>query len=99
VHYPANSRLEDRTAKDLRASRDVKRGKKFNAVSSNEQGCLTKWCEEIRMNRLERVETDHNDCILCIHFVGDRYVVTGSKDTSLNVYTLDGRKIRTLRGH
>jgi WD40 repeat protein len=34
-----------------------------------------------------------------VHFVGDRYVVTGSKDTSINVYTLDGRKIRSLRGH
>ena len=50
------------------------------------------------MNRIERVETDHQDSILCIHFI-DRYVVTGSKDASINVYTLDGRKVRTLRGH
>ena len=51
------------------------------------------------MNRLERVETDHMDSILCIQFVGDRFVATGSKDSMVNVYTLDGRKVRTLQGH
>ena len=51
------------------------------------------------MNRTERIDTDHSDSILCIHFIGDKYVVTGSKDTTINVYTLGGRKIQSLRGH
>lgn len=50
VHYPANSRIEERAVKDM--SRDVRRGRKFNAVSANEQGAVTKWCEEIKMNRV-----------------------------------------------
>jgi WD40 repeat protein len=97
VHYPSNSPIDDRTTKDLKASK--KRGKNLSMVSSNEQGCVTKWCEEVRVNRMERVETDHSDSILCIHFLGDKYVATGSKDTTLNIYSLDGRKLRTLRGH
>ena len=86
-------------SKDLKASKDVRKGKKFSQVGSNEQVCVTRWCEEVRLNRLEKVETDHSDSILCIHFVGDRYVATGSKDTTINIYSLDGRKLRTLRGH
>lgn len=34
-----------------------------------------------------------------MHFLTDRYIATGSKDTSINIYSLDGRKVRTLRGH
>ena len=98
VHYPSNSRVEVGT-KDIRASRDVRKGKKLNYISPTEQGCVTKWCEEVKLNRTERVGTDHSDSILCIQFIGDRYVATGSKDTTINVYTLEGRKIQTLRGH
>ena len=43
VHYPVNSRIEEK-GKDLRASRDNRRGKKLNFISPTEQGCVTKWC-------------------------------------------------------
>lgn len=99
VHYPANSRIEDRTMKDLKASKDVKRAKKLNFIGANEQGCVLRWCEDIKLNRLERVDTDHRDSILCIQFIGDKFVATGSKDHTINIYSLDGRKINTLRGH
>lgn len=68
-------------------------------VNPNQQGCLVKWCEELKLNRMERVETDHNDSILCIHFLNDQYVATGSKDATINIYSLDGKKIRKLKGH
>ena len=96
VHFPSNSRIDDRT-RDLKASRG--RSNKLSFISPTEQGCVTKWCEDVRMNRIEKVDTDHGDSILCILFIGDKYVVTGSKDTTINVYSLDGRKLRTLRGH
>ena len=51
------------------------------------------------MNRLERVETDHSDSILCIHFLNDQYVATGSKDATINIYSLEGKKVRKLKGH
>lgn len=35
VHYPANSRIEDRTMKDLKASKDVKRANKLNYIGAN----------------------------------------------------------------
>ena len=99
MHYPSNSRMEERTTQNPQVSKEGNRNKTINFVSGNQQGCLTRWCEDIRVERMERVETDHTDSILCIHFVGARYVATGSKDTSLNIYSLDGRKIRTLKGH
>lgn len=43
--------------------------------------------------------TDHSDAILCIFFVNNQYIATGSKDKTINIYTLDGKKITTLRGH
>ena len=43
--------------------------------------------------------TDHRDAILCMYFVDDRYIVTGSKDKTINVYTFDGKKVTTLKGH
>jgi len=36
---------------------------------------------------------------LCIYFVSDKYIATGSKDTSISIYSLDGKKVRSLRGH
>lgn len=72
---------------------------KLSYVGPNEQTCVTRYCEDIKLNRIERVETDHTDSILCIHFVGSNYIATGSKDTTINVYSLDGRKIRYLKGH
>lgn len=95
VHYPSNSRTEERPTKD---SKDMKRAKKLSYVGSNEQGCLTRWCEEVKFSRVERVETDHGDSILCIYFV-DRFIATGSKDSTINIYSLEGKKLRSLRGH
>lgn len=60
---------------------------------------MVKWCEELKLNRLERVETDHSDSILCIHFLNDQYVATGSKDATINIYSLEGKKVRKLKGH
>jgi WD40 repeat protein len=68
-------------------------------VNGNEQGCLVKWCDEVRLNRLEKVETDHSDAILCIYFLNDQYIATGSKDATINIYSLEGRKVRRLKGH
>jgi len=36
---------------------------------------------------------------LCIHFIGDKYIATGSKDHTINIYTFDGRKVKNLKGH
>lgn len=43
--------------------------------------------------------TDHTDAILCIFFIDSRHIATGSKDKTINVYTIDGTKVTTLRGH
>lgn len=48
---------------------------------------------------MERVETDHADSILCIYFINDQYIATGSKDNTINVYSYDGKKICKLKGH
>lgn len=53
----------------------------------------------MNLKKLERVVTDHSDSILCIFFIDNRYVATGSKDKTINVYGIDGRKVTTLRGH
>lgn len=45
------------------------------------------------------METDHSDSILCIYFINDQYIATGSKDASINIYSLDGKKVRKLKGH
>jgi WD40 repeat protein len=98
MQYPTKEYGEERTMKDMKTSKQAK-SNKLAYVGPNEQGCVTRWCEDIKLNRIERVETDHTDSILCIHFVGDKYIVTGSKDHTINVYSLDGKKIRYLKGH
>jgi WD40 repeat protein len=32
-------------------------------------------------------------------FINDKYIATGSKDKTINVYKFDGEKVATLRGH
>jgi len=32
-------------------------------------------------------------------FIDDQYIATGSKDATVNIYTIDGKKLRTLKGH
>ena len=46
VHFPSNSRIDDRT-RDLKMSKDVRKGKKLSCISPTEQGCVTKWCDDI----------------------------------------------------
>lgn len=48
---------------------------------------------------MEKVETDHRDSILCIQFIGDKFVATGSKDHTISIYSLEGKKVNSLRGH
>lgn len=60
---------------------------------------ITKWAESVNLKKLERVVTDHADAILCIYFIDSRYIATGSKDKTINIYTFDGKKVTTLRGH
>jgi WD40 repeat protein len=43
--------------------------------------------------------TDHSDAILCIFFIDNRYIATGSKDRTISVYGVDGRKVAVLKGH
>ena len=31
--------------------------------------------------------------------MGDKFLATGSKDNTINLYTLDGKKYKNLRGH
>ena len=60
---------------------------------------MTKWSEGVSLRKIERVVTDHEDSILCIFFINNKYVATGSKDKTINIYTLEGKKVTTLRGH
>jgi len=48
---------------------------------------------------MARIVTDHNDAILCVFFIGDKQIATGTKDKTINIYSLDGSKTATLRGH
>lgn len=73
--------------------------KKITWVGPSEQVAVTKWCEEVRLNQMNKVETDHTDAILCIYFVNDKFIATGSKDKTINIYSIDGKKVTTLRGH
>lgn len=68
-------------------------------ISPYEQSVCTKWAETVTLNRYETVFTDHSDAILCVYFIGDKYVATGSKDKTINVFTVEGKKTATLRGH
>jgi len=43
--------------------------------------------------------TDHSEAILCIFYIDNRYIATGSKDKTINIYSFDGQKVTTLRGH
>lgn len=97
MHYPNNSREED--LKGKKEMKSQQRGQNRLRVNTNEQGCAVKWCDDVRLNRIEKIETDHNDSILCIYFLNDQYIATGSKDATINIYSFEGKKIRKLKGH
>lgn len=68
-------------------------------VSQSQQIATTKWVEDLQLKPLATIRPDHSDRILCAIFVGGKFIVTGGKDSLLNVYSLDGAKITTLKGH
>ncbi len=97
-NYSSHFRVGENNA----VNRDLKQSAKQSQVriSSNQQSCVTKWCEEMKLNQIERVKTDHTDSILCIYFVNDQHIATGSKDATINIYTIEGgKKVRKLKGH
>jgi len=50
THYPVNVREEEGKFNMKKTN-----PKKLSKINSNQQGCLTNWCEDVRLNRLERV--------------------------------------------
>lgn len=68
-------------------------------VGQTEQCSTIKWADNLSLKKIERVITDHQDSILCVFFVDDQYIATGSKDKTINIYSLDGKKVTCLRGH
>lgn len=68
-------------------------------VSRTQQGTIVKWADGISLRKTERIVTDHQDSILCIFFIDNQFIATGSKDKTINIYDLEGKKITTLRGH
>lgn len=77
----------------------VDRKCRLEFVSSNQQCSLIKYGDTVNFNHKERIVTDHSDAILCIFFVSQKYVATGSKDKTINIYSFDGSKVATLKGH
>lgn len=65
----------------------------------NQQCAVTRYGENMSFNHIARIVTDHTDAILCIFFIGDRQIAAGSKDKTISIYSLDGSKLATLKGH
>lgn len=51
------------------------------------------------MTESKTVYTDHQGMVLCAAIIKNQYIATGGKDSLIHVYSLDGTKIATLRGH
>lgn len=68
-------------------------------VSKSEQIVTAPWVEEVSIRPTKTIKGDHSDVILCALFVNGKYIVTGGKDSIINVYTIDGTKVSTLKGH
>ena len=60
---------------------------------------MVKYGENVSFNHKERIVTDHQDSILCVFFVNEKFIATGSKDKTINIYSISGEKVTTLRGH
>jgi WD40 repeat protein len=56
------------------------------------------WVEDIKVTFSKTIYTDHNT-ILCALVINNTYLVTGGKDSLINVFTFDGMKIATLKAH
>lgn len=98
---PANWNNEKKFGPDSQLQPQQSQAKKAAVlqVGRTEKSMVVKWAENCGLRKLERVVTDHGDAILCIYFVDSRYIATGSKDKTINIYTFDGKKVRTLKGH
>ncbi len=59
-------------------------------VAANQQCSVIKYGDTVNLNHKERIVTDHGDAILCIFFINERYLATGSKDKTINIYSVDG---------
>ena len=68
-------------------------------IAPYQQSLSTRWAENVNLNKVGQVNSDHNEEILCIYFLNDRYIATGSRDKSIIIYTVDGQKVTTLYGH
>lgn len=76
-----------------------KKAKKEFSISQSEQIIEVDWAEEIGLKHFNCIQPDHTDSILCGIIISNRFLVTGGKDGLLNVQTLEGSKVTTLRGH
>lgn len=65
-------------------------------IGRTQQGAIVKWAEGFNLRKTERVITDHQDSILCIFFIDNQFIATGSKDKTINIYDLEGKKLTTL---
>ena len=59
-------------------------------MSGNQQCSVVKYGDTINFNHKEKIVTDHTDAILCIFFINERYIATGSKDKTINIYSIEG---------
>ena len=65
-----------------------KKGNHLEHVASNQQCTVTKYGDSVALNHKERIVTDHSDAILCVFFVDGNHIATGSKDKTINIYSL-----------
>ena len=52
----------------------------------------------LTLTRLNTVNTDHREALLCCSFI-DGQIAVGSKDSNISIYDSQGRKVKSLRGH
>lgn len=57
------------------------------------------WVEDLGLRPLATIRPEHSDIVLCAILVNGKFIVTGGKDSNLNVYTIDGARVTTLKGH
>lgn len=71
----------------------------FEHVSLNQQCSVINYGDSVTLTHRQKIITDHSDAILCVLMVGESHIATGSKDKTINIYSLGGDKEATLRGH
>lgn len=68
-------------------------------VSPLGQTIVTQHCQNLQLAKISQINTNHTAAVLCAIFIYDKYIATGSKDNTINIYTLEGKKVATLEGH